>query len=135
MFDTKKSLRLGELELEVLEYLWTNGEANAKTVHSHMKNTRQNTLNTVQSTLDRLYKKSLLNRHKVAHSFLYQSCYSRTEVMARKISELAGELSGGETKAVLAAFVEFTSRLDESRINELESMIADHKKKRGPSHE
>jgi predicted transcriptional regulator len=131
MTDTAKPLVLGTLELEVLEYLWSNAEAHAKAVHSHMKDTRQNSLNTVQSTLDRLYKKGILARRKVAHSFLYTPTHSRTELLARRISDLAVELAGGETKAVLAAFVEFTSRLDKSQIGELEAMIASHKKKTG----
>jgi len=128
MTDTGKPLLLGALELEVLEYLWANGEANAKTVHDGMKDTRQNTLNTIQSTIDRLFKKRILDRRKVAHSFLYTSRYNRTDILTRKINDLAAELSGGETKAVLAAFVEFTSRLDESQIGELEAMIAAYKK-------
>jgi predicted transcriptional regulator len=131
MVDTGKPLVLGGLELEVLEYLWANGEGNAKAVHGHMKDTRQNSLNTVQSTLDRLYKKGILERRKVAHSFLYKPSHSRTEILTRKISDLAVELSGGETRAVLAAFVEFTSRLDDSQIGELEALIATHKKKVG----
>lgn len=128
MADTAKPLLLGGLELEVLEYLWAIGEASAKGVHGHMKDTRQNSLNTVQSTLDRLYKKAILERRKVAHSFLYKPSCNRTEILTRKISDLAVELSGGETKAVLAAFVEFTSRLDESKIGELEALIARYKK-------
>lgn len=131
MLDTTKPLRLGELELEVLEFLWTHGEANAKTVHDRMKDTRQNTHNTIQSTLERLYKKGLLERRKVAHFFLYQCRYSRTDILARKISDLADELAGGETRAMLAAFVEFTSRLDGPQVRELEAMIANHKSKTG----
>ncbi len=131
MVGTGKPLVLGGLELEVLEYLWANGEGHAKAVHSHMKDTRQNSLNTVQSTLDRLYKKGILGRRKVAHSFLYKPSHSRTEILTRKISDLAVELSGGETRAVLAAFVEFTSRLDDSQIGELEALLATHKEKVG----
>lgn len=121
-----KPLRLGELELEVLEYLWAHGAANVKAVHEGMRATRSNTLNTIQSTLDRLYKKGLLERDKVAHSFVYRCQCSRTELLARRIGDLAAELARGETSSVLAAFVEFTARLETSRIAELEALIADH---------
>ena|SRR5687767_7157293 len=125
-----KPLRLGDLELEVLEYLWANGEANVKTVHDHMKDTRQNSLNTIQSTLDRLYKKGILERTKVAHSFLYKCSYNRTEILTRKISDLAQEFSKGETQSLLAAFVEFTARLDDSKIAELEALVAARRESR-----
>ena len=126
-YSSTKPLRLGDLELGVLECLWANGVASAKMVHAEMKDTRQNGLNTIQSTLDRLYKKGVLDRTKVAYSFLYKCRYSRTEILTRKITDLAEELSQGETQALLAAFVEFTARLDESRITELEAMIAARK--------
>lgn len=120
----KKPLRLGDLELEVLEHLWAHGEANAKSVHEQLGSIRSNSLNTIQSTLDRLFKKQVLSRRKVAHAFHYQARYSRTEILTRKIDDLVNELSGGETRAVLAAFVEFTSRLDRSQLDELESLIS-----------
>ncbi len=125
----KKPLRLGDLELEVLEYLWVHGEGTPKTVHSHMQDWRDNTLNTVQSTLDRLYKKGILERKKIAYSFQYTCKYSRTEILTLKIGDLAEELSKGETRELLAAFVEFTARLEEPRIAELEAMISAHRKK------
>ncbi|MEY4642014.1 MAG: hypothetical protein RLZZ227_2008 [Pseudomonadota bacterium] len=122
-----KPLRLGELELGVLEFLWANGAANAKMVHADMRDTRQNGLNTIQSTLERLYRKGILERTKVAHSFLYSCRCSRTEILTQKISDLAQELSQGETQALLAAFVEFTARLDASSIMQLEALVAARK--------
>ena len=126
-----KPLRLGEFELETLDHLWARGEGSAKSIHAELGARRGNSLNTVQSTLDRLYRKGLLAREKTGHSFLYRCRCSREEVLARKFNDLAAELSGGEINAVLAAFVEFTSRLEESRIDELEAMIDEYKKKRG----
>ena len=126
-----KPLRLGEFELETLEHLWTRGEGSAKSIHAELGARRGNSLNTVQSTLDRLYRKGLLARVKTGHSFKYRCRCSREEVLARKFNDLAAELSGGEVKSVLAAFVEFTSRLEESRIEELEALIEEHKKNRG----
>tara|TARA_R110000772_G_scaffold110801_2_gene214441 strand:+ start:2434 stop:2841 length:408 start_codon:yes stop_codon:yes gene_type:complete len=125
----EKPLLLGDFELETLEYLWREGGGNAKDIHAVLGLTRGNTLNTVQSTLDRLYKKGLLERTKQGHSYHYQSLHSRTEVLARKFNDLAKELSGGELKSVFAGFIEFTSRLDHSKLDELEVLIADYKSK------
>jgi predicted transcriptional regulator len=121
---SKKPLRLGDLELAVLEYLWAHEEANTKCVHDALKDARQNTYKTIQSTLDRLYRRGILERRKVAHAFLYRCRFSRTEILTQKISDLAQELSRGETQSLLAAFVEFTARLDDATIAELETMIA-----------
>lgn len=128
-----KALRLGEFELETLEFLWGHGEGNAKSIHTAIGKERGNSLNTVQSTLERLCRKGLLKRTKTGHSYQYSCLCTREEVLARRFNDLALELSGGEIKSVLAAFVQFTSRLDESRIEELEAIIEEYKKQRRES--
>jgi penicillinase repressor len=46
----------GELELAVVDHLWTDGEGEAKSVHEVLGENRGITVNTVQSTLERLYE-------------------------------------------------------------------------------
>ena len=58
---------LGELEKQVLEYLWKNQPADAKQVHSYFEKDRGGSLNTIQSTLERLFKKDLLSRLSLIH--------------------------------------------------------------------
>lgn len=129
MQNPAKPLVLGDFELATLEYLWTHESGNAKGIHAVLGQARNNSLNTVQSTLDRLFRKGLLERTKVGHSFQYRALFTRSEVLARKIGDLAAELAGGETDSLFAAFIEFTSRLDDSKMGELESLIAEHRKK------
>ena len=61
-------MQLGELEKQVLQYLWNASEADAKQVHVVLGQSRGNSLNTIQSTLDRLFKKGLLSRTKQGHA-------------------------------------------------------------------
>lgn len=129
MTESYKPLLLGDFELETLEYLWQSGSGSAKTVHAELGKKRGNTLNTVQSTLDRLYKKGLLDRNKQGHSYHYKCLSDRTEILTRKFNDLASELSGGELKSVFEAFIEFTSRVDASKLDELEALITDFKAK------
>ena len=128
-----KSLLLGELELEILEFLWRHNKATVKDVHESLGARRGNSVNTVQSTLDRLFKKGLLSRQKSGRSFIYVPLVSREDVLARKFDDLAAELAGGEIKSLFAAFVQFTTRLDASKLEELETMIAEYRKKESSS--
>ena len=57
---------LGDLELAVLEVLWQTDRADAKAVHSALGSARGIGLNTVQSTLERLFRKQLLAREPSA---------------------------------------------------------------------
>jgi Zn-dependent protease with chaperone function len=54
-------------------------------------------LNTVQSTLERLYKKELLHREKVSHAYIYTPKVLREELMAQAIGEVIA--ASPETKA------------------------------------
>jgi predicted transcriptional regulator len=50
-------MNLGELEKLVLHYLWKHKNVDVKNVYSYFIQVRGGSLNTYQSTLDRLYKK------------------------------------------------------------------------------
>ena len=54
-------MQLGDLEKMVLQYLWQHKSADVKEVYKHFEKIRGGSLNTYQSTLDRLYKKELLS--------------------------------------------------------------------------
>ena len=73
---------LGELEIAVLEHLWSNGEFNVKGVHAALGKVRGISHNTIQSTLERLFKKKLLTRKKVSYAYVYQTAVARDELIA-----------------------------------------------------
>jgi predicted transcriptional regulator len=126
---TNSTLRLGQLELAVLDYLWSNGECDVKSLHVAIGKARGILANTIQSTLERLFKKNLLSRTKIGHAYHYKSIVNRTQLITRRIDDLTSEIAHGQTNSVLAAFVEFTARIDDSSLEQLELLIAQHKKK------
>ena len=115
---------LGELELAVLEYLWSTGSAHAKAVHSAIGTRRGITLNTVQSTLERLYHKGLLSREKVSHAYVYTSHVQREELMTQMIEEVMAVFTGGKHQPMLPTFVDLAARVDEKNLDRLEQLIA-----------
>src|SRR5690349_15967243 len=68
---------LGPLEIAVMDILWDCGECNVHDVVPRLNRTLAYT--TVMTTLDRLYKKGLLNRRKWERAFLYSPRWTRTE--------------------------------------------------------
>lgn len=118
-----KRQNLGELEMAVLEHLWLAKTGSAKGVHQNIGTQRGISPNTIQSTLDRLFKKQLLNREKVSHAYVYSPSVERGELMAQLIGDVVETLSGGKTDYLLSAFVEFAARTDESNLDRLEQLI------------
>lgn len=118
---------LGELELAVLEALWTEGALDAKAAHRRVGARRGIGLNTVQSTLERLFRKRLLVRAKVSHAYVYTPAVRRDELMGRLIEDVVETLSDGRAEPMLAAFVDLAARVDEASLSRLEQLIAERR--------
>jgi predicted transcriptional regulator len=114
---------LGELESTVLEYLWDHTEADVKDVHRDIGGARGITVNTIQSTLERLHRKGLARRERVSHAYRYQPALSRDEFRARVVAVAAGELKGAAATGVLAAFVDLATKADENNLARLEALV------------
>lgn len=117
-------MQLGELEKLVLNYLWREHEADAKQVHRYFEPRRGGTLNTIQSTLDRLYKKRLLTRSKSGHAYNYTPAMERKALLGVLIQTITDEIAKNDADAVLEAFVDISVNLDDRSLQRLEHLIA-----------
>ncbi|WP_206740773.1 BlaI/MecI/CopY family transcriptional regulator [Euryhalocaulis caribicus] len=119
----RAQLKLGKLELALLDFLWTEGSSDVKGAHQAVGRPRGISLNTVQSALERLFRKSLLGREKVSHAYCYKPCVSRAELASRMIGGVMEDLSGDD-EALIAAFVDLASRTDEKTLERLEQALS-----------
>lgn len=126
--DPRKIPQLGDLEVAVLEYVWSSGGASAKEAHAALGGTRGISLNTVQSAMERLFRKGLLSRVKASHSFRYSARIERKALVAALIGDVLGRF-GADSSAALAAFVEAADDLDEAALRGLEAEL---RKRRQP---
>ena len=117
-------LVLGELESAVLEHLWSQGAEDVKGVHRALGLSRGIKLNTVQSTMERLYRKGLLTRDKVSHAYVYRAGVTREQLSTRVIGEVVDQLAGGEPNVMLSAFVSLAEREGDDALAQLEALIA-----------
>lgn len=113
---------LGELEKLLLNYLWDTGAADAKQVHRHFEKQRGGSLNTIQSTLDRLHKKRLLTREKHGHAYQYHPAMDRKAFIGELIRSVTHDFSEDD-ESLLAAFVTLSAERDESHLDRLETLI------------
>jgi predicted transcriptional regulator len=90
-------------------------------------------LNTVQSTLERLFRKGLLTREKVSHAFVYTPALERRALMVRLIGDLVETLSDGRPEPMLGAFVDLAAQVDSKNLARLEQLLAERlDAERGP---
>ncbi len=125
---------LGELETAVMAHLWLDGEGDAKAVHVALGKRRGITLNTIQSTLKRLFEKGLLERDKVSHAHVYRARVTREEFHRGLLGELVGDLMNGQAEVVVSAFVDLAERAGPEHLARLEVLVAERRErsKRGP---
>ena len=114
---------LGDLETAVLDHLWSRGIADVKDVHRALGVRREITINTIQSTLERLFRKGLARRERVSHAYRYEPALSRDEFRARAVAAVAGELRGAVAEGALAAFVDLASKADRQNLDRLEALV------------
>lgn len=118
------SIQLGELEHAVLEELWEQGANHAKGVHARLGVQRGITHNTVQSTLERLYRKALLSRTKEGHAYVYRPALEREAFLARLIEQVTHPLADNlPEESLLSAFVDFADEKDEQGLDRLQALI------------
>ncbi|CAN5492549.1 hypothetical protein BH10ACI2_BH10ACI2_08820 [soil metagenome] len=115
---------LGELEQKTLVEVRRQGESNVARVCSSLKEPYAYT--TVMTTLDRLYKKGLLDRRKEGRAFYYTAKYSVEEMersMTEDVIESLFENSIGRAEPVLACIVDSVSDRDRQLLDELERLV------------
>jgi predicted transcriptional regulator len=115
---------LGHLELTVMEILWTHGESHVRDVIPKLS--RPLAYTTVMTTLDRLYKKGLLDRSKSDRAFLYSPRLSRQEWERKRAGDLVADfLAGPQTSSelLISCLVEAVGRQDETLLDDLEKKI------------
>ena len=114
-------LALGKLEREVMEEVWKRGEANVRDVHAAFGERAAYT--TLMTTLDRLYKKGLLERRKEGRAFLYGPRVSREEFEKGVAKDMIDGLLGHRAEPVLACIVEAVSERDRALLDELDRLV------------
>ncbi|HEV2388525.1 MAG TPA: BlaI/MecI/CopY family transcriptional regulator [Candidatus Acidoferrales bacterium] len=120
---------LGGLEISVMGVLWERGESSVRDVVERLS--RPLAYTTVMTTLDRLFKKRLLDRRKAERAFLYSPRLSRREWERKRAGDLvAGFLAGPEPsrELLLSCLVEAVGQDDEALLDELEKKIRNRRR-------
>lgn len=119
---------LGELESSVLEHLWAEGDGDAKSVHAALGRRRGITLNTIQSTLKRLFEKQLLRRDKVSHAHVYRPSMAREDFQRSALEDLVDALMRGKADGMVSAFVDLTERAGPEHLERLEALVVERRR-------
>lgn len=113
---------LGELEIQVLEHLWCVGESSARELHEALSASRKVSPNTVQSAMERLFRKGLLSRRKSSHRYVYKAEVCKADLLGNLINDLVTRFQADSTSSA-AAILNAAERIDEQALDLLEAEI------------
>lgn len=124
---------LGPLEHQTMAVIWKLKEGNVNMVKRALKEPVAYT--TIMTTLDRLYKKGLLDRRKDSRAFLYSARFSPEELELFVTENVIGKLldtSSGQIEPILSCIVDAVSERDRLLLDELERIVREKRREIEP---
>lgn len=130
---------LGELETAVLERIWGKKNVTVRDVFNELQQERDIAYTTVMTTMERLWKKGLLNRvmersqrQMHGNAYLYSPVYSKKSLIQKCINQVLDNILPDITEPSLAHFVSNLEKVNPALLGELKKLlqvrVAHHKK-------
>ena len=115
--------QLGSLESFLMERIWARGEISVRDLHAELEDRLAYT--TIMTTLDRLYKKGMLNRRKISKAFFYAAKLNEHQYRERLTQHLFGMVlnDGADAGIVLSGFVDAVSETDGEMLEKLDQLV------------
>jgi predicted transcriptional regulator len=118
---------LGALETQVMDEVWGHGgELRVRDVHAAFGARLAYT--TVMTTMDRLYKKGLLDRRKEGRAFLYAARLNRQQFVLNAGAGLLRGLLESEGEPALSFLVDAVTDRDHVLLDRLERLVREKKR-------
>ena len=106
----------GELQTQVMAVLWRIGSGSVEQVRSSLPSRYRSAYTTVQTILNRLADRGLLDRQREGRGIVYTPKFGEAEYLA---STLRSTLAGASTDARQAALAELYGSLPEAERSEV----------------
>jgi predicted transcriptional regulator len=114
--------KLTKLELQIMEALWTQGQASIREIQETFPEKRRPAYTTIQTTVYRLEAKNAVRRiKKVGNFHIFEAAISRNAAQRRLVEDLLA-LFGGRTQPVMAHLIE-SGRLTLEDVKEAEKVL------------
>lgn len=116
------STSLTELQIDLLDVLWTRGEASTAEVCRALGPSRDLALSTVATLLSRLQKKGVVAHRKVGRQHVYRATVSRGDVRRSMVRDLTRSLFGGDPAELMLHLVA-AHQVDDGELDRLRALL------------
>jgi BlaI family penicillinase repressor len=120
-------IRLTRLEIQIMETLWTRGEASIREMLDSFPEKKRPGYTTVQKTVYRMEEKKVVRRiRKVGNFHIFVAAVSRDAAQRRLVDDLLA-MFGGQSRPVVAHLIG-AGKLTLEDVEFAEQMLKEHKK-------
>lgn len=122
-----KGKDLPQAEFEVMDVLWSKGEATVKEVQSELSREKKPAYTTVATLLSRLKEKGYVESEEKNFAYIFRPLIARENIVKRKLDDMVKRVFGGSL-APLAAYIAENRNLTPDQIAALEEIVQSEEK-------
>ena len=120
--------KLSQLELQIMEALWTKGPCSVREIQESFPSRNRPAYTTVQTMVYRLeVKKALRRTKKISTALIFEAAVSREAAERKLIDDLLG-LFGGRSRPIMAHLIESGSLTLED-VRDAEKILLEQERK------
>lgn len=113
--------------MEVMQEIWTRGEATVTEVWQAVSAKRSVARNTTLTVMDRLERKGWLTKRAVANAHLYKATVNQKKTLGQIVKDLANNAFEGAAGQMIVAMLE-SSKLTADELDSISAIIEAKKK-------
>jgi predicted transcriptional regulator len=117
-----KSPRIGDVEMEILQIVWSRGEATVQDVLDEILRKRRVAYTSVMTMMRNLSEKGLLKHRSEGRSFVYSAAVNPRTIKRRLLRDTVDKVFGGSSVELIQNLVD-TEKLSEEEVRELKRII------------
>ncbi|GFP19478.1 hypothetical protein HKBW3S03_00983 [Candidatus Hakubella thermalkaliphila] len=113
-------LRLGDLEAEIMGYVWRSRRTTVREVWEQIYEKRKIAYTTVMTVMNRLTQKGILSREKIGVTYYYTPVVTKTQVIHAYIDDLVARFGQGAASPLVKRLLsEGVAGADKEKILEI----------------
>ncbi len=113
-------LRLGDLEAEIMGYVWRSKRTTVREVWEQIYERRKIAYTTVMTVMNRLAQKGILSREKIGVTYYYTPAVTKTQVVRAYVDDLMAKFGqGAASPLVKRLLTESVAGADKEKILEI----------------
>lgn len=104
---------LSAAQREVMEVVWSRGEASVMDVTEHLSASRGLARNTVRTLMERMEAKGWLTHRTEGRSFIYRATVPQEESLGQRVLDMVEKACGGKPEMLMTALLDYRGLSEE----------------------